>query len=180
MRGMVPDLPSSVPLAPRLPAVLQEDAFLQRFLLGFDEALAPVFATLDGLNSYVDPQLAPEDFLAWLAGWVGMELDDTWPADQRRQVVANAAALHRRRGTARGIAEAVRLGVGGIASVTVRDNGGASYSTTPGAALPGTASPRLVVTVVPETAGAVDVRRLEAVVAGAKPAHVPHTVEVVA
>lgn len=178
MRGMVPDLPSSAPLAPRLPAVLQEDAFLQHFLLGFDESLAPVLATLDGLNSYVDPQLAPEDFLAWLAGWVGMELDETWPLARRRQAVMNAAALHRLRGTVRGVAEAVRIGVRGVDSVTVRDSGGSAYSTTSGAALPGSASPRMVVTVVPRTGGAVDLRRLDAIVAGAKPAHVPHVVEV--
>lgn len=178
MRGLVPGLPSSVPLAPRLPAVLQEDAFLQQFLLGFDESLAPVLATLDGLSSYVDPQLAPEDFLAWLAGWVGMELDDTWPLAQRREAVVQAAALHRLRGTVRGVAEAIRLGVGGLASITVRDNGGAAYSTTAGAALPGSAAPRLLVTVVPGTADSVDLRRLEAIVAGAKPAHIPHSLEV--
>jgi hypothetical protein len=51
MRGMVNGLASAVPLAPRLPAVLQEDDFLRQFLRAFDDALAPVFTTLDGLDS---------------------------------------------------------------------------------------------------------------------------------
>jgi hypothetical protein len=68
----------------------------------FDTALAPVIATLDGLPGYVDPWLAPTDFLDWLAGWVGVEVDEEWTVPQRRQIVAGAALRHRRRGTAAG------------------------------------------------------------------------------
>ena len=71
MRGMVDGLGSAVPLATRLPAVLQEDAFLQRFLLAFDDALAPVFTTLDGLACYPGSALGPRGFpgLACRLGW---------------------------------------------------------------------------------------------------------------
>lgn len=72
MRGVLPDLPSPVPLLHRLPGVLQEDDFLQRFLGAFDSGFAPVVATLDSLHAYVDPHLAPADFLDWLSGWVGV------------------------------------------------------------------------------------------------------------
>ena len=102
MRGRIPGLASPVPLASRLPAVLQEDEFLQRFLASFDESLAPVFLALDGLASYVDPRLAPEDFLNWLSEWVGVRVDEHWPVAQRREIVANGARIHRRRGTAAG------------------------------------------------------------------------------
>ena len=74
MRGIVPDLASAVPIAQRLPGVYQEGDFTQRFVSTFDTALAPVIATLDGLPGYVDPWLAPPDFLDWLAGWVGVEV----------------------------------------------------------------------------------------------------------
>ena len=97
MRGRIPGLASPVPLASRLPAVLQEDEFLQRFLASFDESLAPVFLALDGLASYVDPRLAPEDFLNWLSEWVGVRVDEHWPVAQRREIVANGARIHRRR-----------------------------------------------------------------------------------
>lgn len=179
MRGMVRGLPSAVPLAPQLPAVLQEDAFLRRFLMAFDDALAPVFTTLDGLPSYFDPRLAPEDFLDWLADWVGVRLDETWPASQRRAVVANAAAIHRRRGTVAGVADAVRLAVGGVLDVRVDDSGGATWSSTPGGRLPGNAAALLHVRVYASAVEDVNVRRLEGIVNAVKPAHVPHTLEVV-
>lgn len=179
MRGMVEGLTSAVPLAPQLPAVLQEDGFLQRFLMAFDDALAPVFTTLDGLSSYIDPLLAPEDFLDWLADWVGVRLDESWSTAQRRDVVANAAMIHRRRGTVAGVADAVRLAVGGVLDVRIEDSGGASWSASPGAAFPGSAPALLHVRVFAASREDVNVRRLEGIINAVKPAHVPHTLEIV-
>jgi phage tail-like protein len=157
--------------------VLQEDEFLQRFVGAFDDGLAPVLATLDCLTAYVDPWLAPQDFLDYLAAWVGVELDDAWTLAQRREIVAGAALVHRRRGTARGISDAVRLAVGGEVDVT--ESGGARWSAAPGSELPGEQVPALHVRVTVADATTIDVRRLDAVVAAVKPGHVPHTVEVV-
>ncbi|MEN0130423.1 MAG: phage tail protein [Brevundimonas sp.] len=176
MRGAVPGLESPVPVAGRLPVVLQEDEFLQRFVSAFDDLLAPVFLTLDSLPAYFDPQLAPPDFLEWLCGWVGIEPDDTWTVQRRREIVASAIEVHRWRGTARGVAHAVGLVVDG--TVTVTDSGGAAWSPAPGADIPGDAEPWLrVVLHVPDPA-AVDVRRVERVLAGVKAAHVPHVLEI--
>lgn len=179
MRGMVPGLGSAVPLAARLPAVLQEDALLQRFLLAFDDSIAPVFTTLDGLACYLDPRLAPEDFLDWLADWVGVRVHESWPTAQRRDVVAHAAEIHRRRGTVPGVTGAVRLAVGGVRDVVVEDSGGATWSQTPGAELPGHATASLHVKVYADAVGDVSVPRLERIISSVKPAHVPHTVEVI-
>ena len=180
MRGIVPGLGSAVPLAARLPAVLQEDAFLQRFLLAFDDTIAPVFTTLDGLACYLDPRLAPEDFLDWLADWVGVRVHESWPTAQRRDVVAHAAEIHRRRGTVPGLTDAVRLAVGGIRDVVVEDSGGAAWSQAPGAELPGHVTASLHVKVYADAVGDVSVPRLERIISSVKPAHVPHTVEVIA
>lgn len=179
MRGRIPGLASPVPVASRLPAVLQEDEFLQRFLASFDESLAPVFLTLDGLGSYVDPRLAPEDFLDWLSEWVGVRADEHWPVAQRREIVANGARIHRRRGTAAGIADAVRLAAAGVVHVDVEDTGGTVWSRTPHTVLPGSPRQGLHVRVHARSLEDVDVRRLDAVVRAVKPAHVPHTLEVV-
>ena len=177
MRGVIAGQPSPFPLAHRLPGVLQEDDFLVRFLEAFDEALAPIFLSLDGLGAYVDPQLAPADFLDWLAQWVGIEVDEAWTIDQRREIVAGAVAMHTRRGTVTAIAAAVRLLTGGDVEVT--DNGGASWSAEPGAALPGRARARVTVRVHPRPGTSVDEARLDALVAAVKPAHVPHRIKVV-
>lgn len=176
MRRAVPDLASAVPLAQRLPGVFQEDDLMMRFVQAFDDGLAPVLATLDGLAAYVDPRLAPEDFLVWLADWVGVEVDGTWTVERLRAVVAQAAQIHRRRGTSRGVVEAVRLVVD--ADVQVEETGGVRWSASPGAALPGEAQPLLVVRVRCDRPDDVDARRLDAVVASVKPGHVPHRVEV--
>ncbi len=166
MRGIVPDLATAVPIAQRLPGVYQEEDFTQRFVSTFDTALAPVIATLDGLPGYVDPWLAPTDFLDWLAGWVGVEVDEEWTVPQRRQIVAGAALRHRRRGTAAGIADVVRLTVDEECDVEIEE-GGTSLA------------PVMTVRVRVAHVDSVDVRRVEAVIVSVKPAHVAHLLEVV-
>jgi phage tail-like protein len=177
MRAMVSGLDSAAPLALQLPAVFQEDEFTQRFVAGFDDGLAPILATLNDLPAYFDPQLAPMDFVAWLSGWVGVVLDESWTDDACRAVVGQAIGLHRRRGTAAGIAGAIALAV--ECDVEIADSGGSAWSSTPGGAIPGDPVPYLRVTVTVDDPESVDVQRLSALVASVKPAHVLHTVEVV-
>ncbi|MEV4335559.1 phage tail protein [Streptomyces sp. NPDC049590] len=133
-RAAVPGLPSRYPIGEQLPALYADDDFAQRFTAGLDTVLAPVFLTLDTLPAYLDPRVAPADFLTWLASWVGATDDPQWPEEQRREAVTRAVELHRRRGTARGLTEALRLALGVRAEVT--GAGGATWSTTPGTDLP--------------------------------------------
>lgn len=158
-----------------LPALYQQDPFAQRLTGSLDEVLAPIFACLDNLEAYLDPNLAPEDFLHWLAGWVGLLLDDTWPVERRRAFLARAAELYRVRGTPRGLAAYLELLTGG--EVEIEESGGAAWSTTPGSALPGRAGFEMVVRVAagPDQ---MSLSRVDALVAAAKPAHVVHRVEV--
>jgi phage tail-like protein len=176
MRGLIPGLESPHPLGPELPALFQEDDFALRFTSAFDRSLAPIFATLDNLDSYLDPGIAPGDFLEWLAGWVGLALDETWSEAQRRDLVARAVELYRWRGTVRGLADQVAVFTG--SPPEIEENGGVSWSATPGAEPPGQAEPRLLVRVRVTDPDTVDLRRLEAVVAAAKPAHLAHEIEV--
>lgn len=175
-RGTVPGLATARPLRELLPAIYQEeDPFVLRFTGALDEVLAPAMSTLDCLEAYVDPRLAPEDFLEWLAGWVGVLVDERASEQRRRDLVANAVALHRMRGTAAGLRAQLELLTGG--TVDVVDSGGVSWSTTPGADLPGEDLPRLAVRVTGADAGLL--RAVESVVAASKPAHVVHRAEVV-
>lgn len=177
MRGMVRGLPTPHPVARELPAVYREDALLEAFTRILDEMLAPVLATLDGLDAYLDPRLAPADFLELLAFWVALPLEPGWPLDRRQSLVGGATELFRRRGTLAGLAELVARHIG--VEPEIEDSGGVAWSATPGGHPPGNPEPSLVVRVrVPDPA-AVDRSRLDALVAAAKPAHVPHRVEVV-
>ncbi len=176
MRGLVLDLQSPHPMGEELPALYQEDPFAQRLTSALDDVLAPVFVALDNLPAYLDPELAPTDFLCWLAGWVGVGLDENWPEARQRELVARAADLYRRRGTVSALATQIALYTG--ATPEIEDSGGVASSTTPGGTMPGTGDPRLVVRVRVPDPDSVDLRRLEALVAEARPAHVPAQVEV--
>src|SRR2546430_9891948 len=121
-RGLVKTLISPHPLANSLPALFQEDDFTQRFVSAFDAALAPVFATLDNLPAYLDPWLAPEDFLEWLASWFGMALDESWSLERRRGLVAKTFPFFPMPGTAGGLPAPPELLTGG--TIAPHETGG--------------------------------------------------------
>lgn len=170
-------LGSPHPLGRSLPAVYQDDAFAQSLLDALDEVLAPVISTIDNFDTYLDPRLAPDDFVTWLAGWVGIANDDSWDTDRRREAVASAAELYRLRGTAVGLARQIEIHTGGTVEIT--ENGGTAWSIDPGGEIPGSARPLVVVRVVVDDPDRVDRARLNALIAAAKPAHVEHRFEVV-
>ena len=82
-----------------LPPIYHADPFVGRFLLAFEGLLAPIELTVGNFDLYLDPRTAPAFFLDQLAGWVGLTLDEKWPLEKRRAVLAKAAELYRRRGT---------------------------------------------------------------------------------
>ncbi len=176
-RGPVDGLLSPHPLGERLPALYQEDSFALRLVGALDEVLAPVLSTLDNLEAYLDPDLAPEDFLLWLGDWMGLALDESWPQERRRALLAEASGLYRARGTAAGLRDYVHLLTG--AHVEIDESGGAAYAMGPEAAPPGSPDFALVVRLRPDPAlPPPDPARLHALVGAAKPAHVAHRIEI--
>jgi phage tail-like protein len=120
-----------------LPAVFQEDReggspnFLGRFLLGFEQVLLGLDAaegagleeTIARIYRYFEPgvapaagetapaadEMAPKEFLRWLAGWVALTLRGDWDERRQRELIANAVQLYRRRGTKRGVEEFLQI-----------------------------------------------------------------------
>lgn len=204
MRGLIEGLEMPFPVLGALPAIYLDDPFTARFSLAFDDSLASVILTLDNLGSYVDPALAPRDFVEWLAGWVGFPIGETWPEDRSRELVANAVELYRWRGTVKGLRDLLAVYTG--IEPEVIDTGGVTWTRTPGDVAAASArrtptkksrgktkapsgasaisgdetapAPNLVVRVRVPKGSTVDVRQLEALINAAKPAHVPHTLEV--
>jgi phage tail-like protein len=166
-RGLIEDLPSTRPIASQLPAMLQADDFCVRFTQGLDPVLASVLSTMDNIDAYLDPWLTPRDFLGWLAGWFGVELDATWAEEQRRGLVANALELGRWRGTVAGLSLLVQLYTG--EGVEIDDGGGVAASDDPDARLPGRATRQVTVRYRPRDG--VDPARLIRLVRDAVPAH---------
>lgn len=177
MRGIVPGLVSPHPLGRTLPGVYLTDPLAQVWCEALDGALAPVIATLDSFSGYLDPATVPEDMLRWLASWVLVAVDDMHSAERRRRVIAAAHDLHRWRGTARGVREAVEVVFD--QEPEVEESGGAVAAETSGEPLPGAPEALLTVRLTLDRVGRVQARRLDAIVSATKPAHVPHRTELV-
>jgi len=177
-RALVDGLGSAHPIARQLPAILQEDEFVLNVVDALDSVLAPILLTLDNLDAYFDPMLAPDDFVRWLAGWVGLLLDETWPIEFTRGAVARTVELYRWRGTVRGIREVLELYTG--VAVDLTESGGTAWSADAEPVAPGSAVPSLVVSVPLPDLAAADLHRLHLIVASLKPAHVPHRIELTA
>jgi phage tail-like protein len=175
MRGTVVGMETPHPIGAMLPAILQEDELAMQLTAGFDDVMAPIIATLDCLYAYVDPRLAPPDFLDWLADWVGVALDENWPMERRRVTVLLAISLYQSRGTVAGLREHLEVVTGG--EVDINDSGGVVWSTAPDGEFPETPQPRLAVRVTAPDSTAVRQSVVDAIVCAAKPAHVVHRVE---
>jgi phage tail-like protein len=179
-RGAVAGLASPHSLALGLPELYLEDDLTRGLVAAFDEVLAPVHCSLDNLEAYVDPRLTPPDFLRWLAGWVGLELDSSAPLNRQRVLIAEAVELYRWRGTVHGLRELIVRATGAAdEDVEIEESGGTSWSREPNATPPGGAEPRLLVRVRERWDVDIDARRLDAIVDAAKPANMPHEVRVV-
>ncbi|MGA8015621.1 MAG: phage tail protein I [Candidatus Dormiibacterota bacterium] len=178
MRALVPGLTTPHPLGRYLPALFQEDPFALGLVAGLDEVLSPLLSCLDNLSAYIDPALAPDDFLSWLAGWLGVELDDGWPEERRRAILQRAVDLHRMRGTAEGLRLQLELLTGG--QVEIAESGGVAWSRESGTEMPGEPQPRMTIRVTVDDMGRVDPRALDRLIAESKPAHVVHQLEVAA
>ncbi|EFF93370.1 MULTISPECIES: phage tail protein [Streptomyces] len=178
MRGSIDGLGSSAPIGMMLPAVFADDDLAQRFVGGLDEVMAPILSVLDCLDTYFRPSVAPLDFVRWLGGWVGAETEGGEPEPLLRAAVAAAAYLHRIRGTRRGLSETVRLAFG--VAPEISESGAADWSARPLGPVPGERRPRLHVHLRLPHPTTADRHRLDTLVAAARPAHMPYTVQVTA
>lgn len=169
-------LPSTHPLIRTMPGVYQDDDFLRRLLEGLDQVVAPVLSTLDNLHAYFDPELAPRDFVRWLAGWLDVALREDWSDRRRRALVARAVELYRWEGTVRGLERLAGAYVEG--EIHVEDTGGVVWSASPSGALPGDPDAHVRIRIRPAQARQVDAGWLRALLTDAVPAHVRVTVEV--
>lgn len=82
-----------------LPPMYEDHPFLGQFLLAFEGVLTPIEQIVDNYDLYLDPHEMPAFFLEQLALWLGLTLDEKWPTEKRRALLAEAAELYRRRGT---------------------------------------------------------------------------------
>ena len=174
---MIEGLESPHPIGLELPGLFHDDDFTQRFCSALDEVLSPVFVTLDAIEAYVDPWLAPDDFLNWLSEWLGIEVEQDLAEDRKRAMVAGAVHFYGWAGTARGLADLVETYTGFRPEVT--DSGGTSWSSAPGGDLPGSPDMTVKVTLRVDDPSTIDEHRVQRLLRQSVPAHVTATLEIV-
>ncbi|MGQ9674622.1 MAG: phage tail protein [Chloroflexota bacterium] len=106
-----------------LPSIYSSDPMVGRLLLIFESILKPLEGVIDQMALYFDPELAPEEFVPWLAWWVGLSLDEKLPLQRRRQMVKRAMELYRWRGTRRGLKQSIELATGVTALIVENFDG---------------------------------------------------------
>ena len=113
-----------------LPATLQADAFIARFLLAFEQILTGtnfpsetspgiiesssrnppgLEAVIESTHTYFDPDLTPAEFLPWLASWVALSLRDDWGSQTKRNFIKQIVYLYGKRGTKEGLKQILSL-----------------------------------------------------------------------
>lgn len=99
-----------------LPAIYQEDPvsseFLERFLSIFETVLYDLETDIGNVSDYFDPDIVKPGFLAWLASWLNLAVEEDWTDDKKRYFIKRAPVLYKQKGTRAGIEELVRLYTG--------------------------------------------------------------------
>ncbi len=121
----------------RLPKVYSRDEaiadFLRRFLGLFEGELRDIDLRAAFRHVLLDPQAAPRDTLPWLAGFIGMVLDERWPESAKREMIQQGVWLFRYRGTVPGLSRLLEIYLGReviiIEHFKVRGLGGAFVGT---------------------------------------------------
>jgi phage tail-like protein len=142
----------------RLPQTFSRDertaSFLQRYLAMFEGMLGEFEAKADARRALLDARSAPAEILPWLAGFVGLTLDERMAhaprpggstEDIRRTLISEAAWLFRLRGTLPGLRRFLEIYLGiapillekfrvrGLGGALLGENGGFASSSVLGA-----------------------------------------------
>jgi phage tail-like protein len=99
-----------------LPALYQHDPvsseFLGRFLAMFETVSSSLERTIERIPEAFDPELAPAEFLDWLAQWLDLGVEEDWPPDVKRRLIQNASRLYQRKGPPAGLTEFIEIVTG--------------------------------------------------------------------
>jgi phage tail-like protein len=109
----------------RLPKAYSRDretaGFLRRYLALLEGPLSELLDEAEARDVLLDPEATPEELLAWLASFLGLTVDERWPAGAVRALVGEAGALLRCRGTKGSLERMIELYLG-VDGVTILEH----------------------------------------------------------
>lgn len=73
--------------------------FLERFLSLFEDQFTEAEAAFESISRLMNPRAADGDWLAFIASWLDLTFDPSWPIERRRRLVIEGASLQAGRGT---------------------------------------------------------------------------------
>jgi len=91
--------------------------FIGRYLLIFESILSPIIWTIDSFDIMLSPELAPQEWLAWMASWFDLLLVPELPIDRQREIMRQIGWLFMRRGTPAGLKRLLDLYFGVTAEI---------------------------------------------------------------
>ncbi|MGY1776791.1 phage tail protein [Geodermatophilus sp. SYSU D00804] len=96
-----------------LPAIYRDDresaSFLDRYLANVEGMYTTLEGRIADVQRLLDPGTTDPEYLPWLASWLGAVVEPDWEPARARLFVRHAARMFTRRGTVRGLREAIRL-----------------------------------------------------------------------
>jgi phage tail-like protein len=96
-----------------LPAIYQEDEkskeFLERFLSLFESFFMDLEGKIFSVAKYFDINSTPDEFIPWLASWVGIDYDERLTTRFTRKLIQRTPDLYKKRGTRDEIQEIISL-----------------------------------------------------------------------
>jgi phage tail-like protein len=106
-----------------LPAIYQDDPFLNQFLMAFEEILLGrasdtdfpsqgLERTIAQIHQLFDPIKTPKEFLPWLAEWTAFTIRADLAPVQQQAFIAKVISLYRRRGTVGNLKDLLKIFVG--------------------------------------------------------------------
>lgn len=98
-----------------LPEIYQEqdreDHFLNRYLANAEGIFTHIESMIARAQIIFDTRVTPDNYLDWLASWLGGVMDESWDSSRKRLFIDHAVLLYRWRGTKIGLRAAIRLAV---------------------------------------------------------------------
>lgn len=110
-------------LLSRLPQVYSRDQaiadFLRRYLAMPEGQLRDLDLKAGFRHILLDPYAAPNELLPWLGSFMGLIMDERWPEQAKREMVANCTWLFRFRGTVMSLKRFIEIYLGASVTVTI-------------------------------------------------------------